>query len=220
MADDRPPTRLVLVDDHPVVRQGLAGLLQDEGFDVAGIASTGTEVLDLLRQTGADVAIVDLTLEHGSGLMVLCEIRRQAPGVVLVVYSVHEDGDRVRRALEAGAMGYVTKREDPEVLVQCLRHVCAGERFLSPRAARGMADALARVPTPVPEEVLSPQELHVYEWVGRGLAAQDIATRMDLSVRTVETYFGRIQEKLNLAGRRELRQHAAERARQGSGATR
>lgn len=206
-------TRLILVDDHPVVRQGLADLLSDEGFEVAGVAATEAETLELMAQAPVDVIVLDLTLEHGSGLAVMATVRREAPKTRLIVYSVHEDGDRVRRTLEAGAMGYVTKREDPEVLVECLRHVRAGERFLSPRATRAMADALAQGPTTVPNLVLSPQELQVYTSTGRGLAAQEIATEMDLSVRTVETYYGRILDKLGLSGRRDLRRHAAEWAR-------
>jgi DNA-binding NarL/FixJ family response regulator len=205
--------RVLLVDDHPVVRSGLAGLLQDEGFDVVGIASTEGEALELLARAPTDLAVVDLTLEHGSGFDVLATLQKRFPATSTVVYSVHEDGNQVRRALEAGAKGYVTKREDPEVLVQCLRRVRSGERFLSPRAARGMADALAKGPSSNPEQVLSPQELQVYGLTGRGLSAQGIAEQMDISVRTVETYYGRILTKLNLPGRRELRQHATEWAR-------
>lgn len=188
MAHEKPAARVILVDDHPLVRQGLAGLLQDEGFEVVGTAATAPEAQPLLARAPVDLVVVDLTLEHGTGLALLPAIRRDAPGAAVVVYSVHEDGDRVRHALEAGAMGYVTKREDPEVLLACLRQVRSGQRFLSPRASRAMADAVAHGAAPVPEDVLSRQEQQVYELVGHGHAAPEIAQRMGLSVRTVETY--------------------------------
>jgi DNA-binding NarL/FixJ family response regulator len=207
---ERDATKVLLVDDHPVVRQGLAGLLQDEGFEVVGAAADLLEALAVLERAPTHVAIVDLTLESGSGLDVVTGVLRRHPDVVAMIYSVHEDGDHVRRAFAAGAMGFVTKREDPEVLVEGLRQVRRGERFLSPRASRAMADALAAGLPVLPDDALSPQELQVFGWVGRGLSAQEIAARMGLSVRTVETYFSRIQAKLNLAGRRELRQHATD----------
>lgn len=209
-----PRPRVLLVDDHPLVVQGLAGLLQDEGFTVVGQAPDCERALVLLSQADVDLVVVDLSLEQGSGYDLLARLN---PGPVALVYSVHEDGDHVRRALEAGAMGYVTKREDPEVLVQCLREVLTGNRVLSPRAARAMANAVARGPAHTPEEVLSPQELQVYRLVGRGYGTQEIGREMDLSVRTVETYYGRILLKLDLPGRRELRRHAADSALRRSG---
>jgi len=209
----RPTARVFLVDDHPVVRKGIAGLLEDEGFDIVGLAGNVTEAMELLARTPTDLVVVDLTLEQGSGIDVLNGIRRTIPATVAVVYSVHEDGERVRRALEAGAMGYVTKREDPALLVECLRHVHSGERFLSPRAARAMADALAQGLTPIPAEVLSAQELQVFAAAGRGLNAQQTATEMGLSVRTVESYYGRIVFKLRITGRRALHQSAVDWAR-------
>ncbi len=199
---------VVLVDDHPVVRQGLAALLGDEGFNVVATASTFEEALDALLSTTVDILVVDLVLEHGSGLEVLVAIRSRKLMVPAVVYSVHEDSDRVRRSIEAGARGYVSKREDPDVLLECLRRICSGERFLSPRAARAMADAVAQGPVLIPEQVLSPQEMQVYSLTGHGHAAQEIGARMGLSVRTVETYYGRILDKLGIPGRRELRHHA------------
>ncbi len=205
--------RVALVDDHPMVLQGLAGLLQDEGFIVIGTVGKVSEVLDLLKQSTVDLVVVDLTLEDGSGFEVLDLIQKETPSVPAVVYSVHEDVLHVRRALQSGAMGYVTKREDPELLIQCLQSVHAKERFLSPRAMRALADDLANGPTKSPDQVLSGQEMQIYQLLGRGFASPDIATRMGISVRTVETYYSRILVKLDLPGRRELRVYAAEYAK-------
>jgi len=213
MGSDRGGTRVLLVDDHPVVRQGLAALLRDEGFDVLGAAGTIAEALAILGRTPADVVVLDLSLEDESGLAGLPALRALVPAVRVIVYSVHEDGDRMRRAFEAGAMGYATKREDPEVLVEGVDAVRAGERFMSPRAARVIAETLARGPRRSPEEVLSAKELQAYELLGRGHGTQEIAARMGVSPRTVETYYDRILVKLNLPSRRELRLHASKVAR-------
>ena len=134
----------------------------------------------------------------------------------MVVYSVHEDVVHVRRALQSGATGYISKREDPEVLVECLKNISNGERFLSQRAARALADAMANGQEQAPEQVLSQQEIQVYNMLGKGLATPDIADLMHISTRTVETYYNRIIFKLGIPGRRELRRHAVEYSRQFS----
>ena len=208
------PPRVIIVDDHPMIRQGLASLLQDEGFFVVGEASSKSEAEALLASHPADVAIIDLTLENDSGFDVLASITRDCPDVLLVVYSVHEDFLHVRRALQSGAIGYISKREDPEILLECLETVLCGRRFLSPRTARLMADAIARGAKASPIELLSTQELQVYMNLGKGLATPDISTAMGISMRTVETYYNRILIKLNLNSRRELRRNAIEYARQ------
>jgi two-component system invasion response regulator UvrY len=128
----------------------------------------------------------------------------------MVVYSVHEDGDKVRQAMQAGAFGYVTKREDPDLLLVALHHARRGERYLSPRGSRAMAESVASGPGLDPRELLSPQEMEVFVLTGRGHAIPDMAEKMNLSVRTVETYLGRIIEKLGMGGRRELRLFASE----------
>ncbi len=213
MARDRKATRVLLLDDHPVVRQGLAGFLRDEGFDVVGVAATIGDALARLGQRPADVLVLDLSLEGAAGDDILPALGAVSPATRVVVYSVHEDSERIRGAFESGALGYVTKREDPEVLARGIEEVSVGGRFLSPRAARAIAEALARGPLVTLGHVLSPQELQVYELLGQGHATGEIAKRMGLSTRTVETYYGRILAKLDLPGRRELRLHAAREAR-------
>lgn len=212
--DGKTKPKVILVDDHPVVRQGLASLVEAEGFDVVAAVATAAQALDALAAVPADLVVVDLTLEKGAGMDVLAAMKKVVPAGLAVVYSVHEDGDLVRRAIEAGARGYVTKREDPDILLEALRRVHQGERFLSPVASRAVAEALAQSPGPMPEEVLSQQEYQVYALIGEGHSAQETADRMGLSTRTVDTYLTRILGKLNLPGRRELRLHATRHARQ------
>lgn len=204
------PIRVIIVDDHPLVQEGLDALLATMGIEVVAVAATAAEAAAAVTQTPADAAVVDLTLEEGSGFEVLEAICRVAPQVKAVVYSVHEDGERVRRALSLGARGYVTKREKPALLAECLRRVCAGEQFLSPRIARHMIAASDRRTLPLPDEALSAQEMQVYTMAGRGFGAQEIADQLGLSVTTIDTYFKRIVFKLNLTGRREMQQHANE----------
>lgn len=210
MATDAALVRVVLVDDHPMVRQGLSAFLRSEGFEVVAAASGAKEGLDALSNSLAEILVVDLTLEQGSGQDVLRAVTRLHPSVKNVVYSVHEDGDKVREAMQAGAMGYVTKREDPDILLDALRQVHSGQRFLSPRAARAMANVLADQPPADPRTLLSPQELEVFVLTGKGNAPQDVAVQMHLSVRTVETYFVRVMDKLGIQGRRPLRLFATE----------
>jgi DNA-binding NarL/FixJ family response regulator len=121
MANETVRTRVILVDDHPVVRQGLADLLRQAGFDVVAQTATSEDAITALRENEADALVVDLTLEHGSGAEVMKAARKYRPSLPMVVYSVHEDGDKVRQAMQAGAMGYVTKREDPDVLLEALQ---------------------------------------------------------------------------------------------------
>jgi len=146
MQTDRSRTRVVLVDDHEVVRRGLAALLRDEGFDVAAVAASATEAQAVLGHAPADVVVLDLSLDPASGFGVLEWIRERIPDTRVAIYSVHEEGACVRLAIAGGALGYVTKREDPEVLVECVDHVRRGERFLSPRVARVLAEAPAAEP--------------------------------------------------------------------------
>ncbi len=213
MAADRTATRVVLLDDHPVVRHGLAGFLRDEGFDVVGVAATGADALAMLTQRPVDALVLDLSLDGEAGGDLLPRLRAVSPATNVVVYSVHEDSERIRSLFEGGARGYVTKREDPEVLAQGIAEVCAGARFLSPRAARAVAEALGREPALDPDAVLSPQERQVYDRLGVGQSTQEIARSLGLSGRTVETYYGRMLAKLDLPGRRELRLHATREAR-------
>jgi DNA-binding NarL/FixJ family response regulator len=202
------PIRVMLVDDHPAIRHGLALLLASERMDVCAEAAGRVLALARVKERRPDVAIVDLSLDGEDGLALVADLHQR--DVPVLVYSMHNDAPRVQGAFAAGALGYVTKRELDGVLVQAIRQVAAGRSFVSPEAAIALAEALK---TKTPDDSfgqLSQQEGEVYELLGRGESTADIATALQISTRTVESYCGRIQVKLNLDGMHELRRHAIE----------
>jgi DNA-binding NarL/FixJ family response regulator len=207
------PRHVLIVDDHPLVREGLALLLEEEGFAPCCQAEGGAHVAACLGAFSPDLAMVDLSLGDESGLALITELR--ARGVPVLVYSMHEDPSHVERAFAADAQGYVTKREVSKTLVQAIRAVLAGRRFVSPRAAQGLAGRLADQREHDPDRELSDQERQVYHRLGEGDTTAEIAVKMHLSPRTVESYYDRILTKLDLPGMNELRHDAIQHAREG-----
>lgn len=199
--------RILIVDDHPAVRKGLALLLEPEGIKVCGEAQTGAEALAFVEERKPDLAIVDLSLGDENGLDLLGRLSRCA--MKSLVYSMHEDGRNVQGAFAAGAFGYVTKRETHAVLIEAIDEVAAGRRFLSPRAAAALAEHIASAPAESAFNPLSAQEQQVYRFLEEGQAIRNIGGAMGISPRTVESYCERICAKLGLAGMRELRHHAS-----------
>jgi two-component system, NarL family, invasion response regulator UvrY len=197
--------RVLLVDDHPAVHQGLAVLLADEGFAVCGEAGSRAEALAGLEKNRPDAAIVDLSLEGEDGVVLIAELCRL--GVPVLVYSMHNDARRVGSAFAAGALGYVTKREFHGVLVQAIRDVAAGRRFVSPCAAAALAESLAGGAAEA-VDTLSRNERKVYGLLGHGADTFDIAAALHISNHTVESYYSRILVKLDLHGMYDLRRHA------------
>ena len=205
---DQP--RLFLVDDHPLVRTALAQLLAGAGFDPAGQAGTSAEALAHPALAASHLAVVDLALGEEGGIDLIRKLR--ARGMAVLVYSMHEESHVIRRALEAGAGGYVTKREAAESLATAIRAVLAGARYLSPRAEAALQEL-----TPV--DGLSGQQQQIYRLLGQGAANEDIARQLGISVRTLESYCVRIMDKLGTQGIKELRRRAIRAAvASGSGA--
>ncbi len=200
------PIRILLVDDHPAVRHGLALLLASEGMEVCGEAGGRASAMARIDDDEPDVAIVDLSLDGEDGLTLVDDLRQRH--VPVLIYSMHNDPRHVGPAFAAGALGYVTKRELDSVLVRAIREVAAGRRFVSADAAVALAESIKPTPPAEDFDKLSPQEREVYELLGRGESTSDIAARLHLSTRTVESYFARIQIKFCLNGMYELRHHA------------
>jgi len=200
------PIRVLIVDDHPAVRQGLALLLESEGIVVCAEAGNCAAALAQAGAHRPDLALVDLSLGDEDGLMLVAGFRQRA--LPCLVYSMHSDGGHVESAFAAGALGYVTKQEVQRVLVEAIGEVAAGRRFVSPKAAIALAEqaAAGRIIANLAE--LSVQEHQVYRLLGAGGTTKDIAAAMNISPRTVESYYARMLVKLNLEGVRELRRHA------------
>jgi DNA-binding NarL/FixJ family response regulator len=202
------PIRILLVDDHPAVREGLALLLAPEGMEVCAEAAGRDEALALVKKCHPDLAIVDLSLEQEDGAALVADLhQRQVP---VLVYSMHNDARHVEGAFAAGALGYVTKREFHGVLVQAVREVAAGRRFVSPQAASALAESHAGARADDAVDKLSPHEREVYQLLGQGEGLLEISAALRVSAHTVESYYARMQVKLGLNGMYELRRHAIE----------
>ena len=202
--------RILLIDDHPAVRQGLALLLAQDCHQVSGEAGCRDEMLVFLAGGDIDLALLDLSLGEENGLDLIDELCRAA--IPVLVYSFREDGATISRALALGAAGYVTKREVSGVLLNAIREVLDGRRYLSPFAEQSLACRV--LDTPVEREAtLSEREQQMIALLGQGCGAQEISVVLEVSVRTVESYCLRACEKLGLSGMKELRRHAANKKR-------
>lgn len=198
--------RALLVDDHPAVRQGLGLLLAPDGIDVDAEASGRADALSRVAERPPDLAIVDLTLDAEDATALIGDLR--ARRVPVLVYSMHKDAGHVEGAFAAGALGYVAKRELHEVLVRAIREVAAGRRFVSPVAGVALAELATGTAAEGRAASLSPQEREVYHLLGQGEGTCEIAAALNISTRTVESYYARILVKFGLDGMHQLRQHA------------
>jgi len=207
---DAPATRVLLVDDHPLVRQGIRMLVGAEpDLEVCGEAEDAAGALRVLKDVGADVAVVDLTLKDSSGLELIKDIHQRFPKVRVLVVSMRNEGLYAERALRAGARGYVTKEEGPEEVLAGIRTVRAGEIHVSPRLAsqvmrRIIPGAAQRQEGPPSVQNLTDRELEVLELIGQGLATGEVARRLHISPKTVDSHREHLKEKLGLGSAPEL----------------
>ena len=201
-----PNTRnILLVDDHPVVRQGIARILAAEIPDLAlAEAVDGASALDHLRARPPHLILLDLTLPDDNGLSLLRKIRREFPAVPVMIVSMHPADQFAQRALQAGAVGYVAKDSDPQELVAAVRAALAGGRHVPEELQQ--AARLEREPPP--HAGLSDREYQVLRMIGGGRTVSEIGTELGISVKTVSTYRSRILEKLELRTSAELIHYA------------
>ncbi len=200
--------RILIVDDHPLVRSGLRELLAHEpDVEVCGEAEDVHGGLKLVEQLLPDLVIVDLSLRGGSGLELLKRIRVAHPQARMIVASMHDDADFADRALSAGAMGYVSKHEPVETILEAIRRVLSGRVYLSPTMVERAVQRAAGRPRPLGVAItaaLTDRELEVFEAVGRGHSTRQIAEHLRLSVKTIETHRENIKRKLGLANNADL----------------
>lgn len=213
MAPVSRKARVFLVDDHPIMRLGLAEVINSEAdLEVCGEAGTMTEALTRIGATLPDVAVIDLALEEGTGWDLIAQLGSKHPEVKMLVSSMYEESLFAERALRAGAMGFVNKRDALDRLVDALREVLAGRVFFSPEVAnrllRSVAAGDARQRDPI--ESLSARELEVLEWLGQGLTTQQIARKLQLSPKTIESHREKLKMKLNLHNSAQLQQRAVQ----------
>lgn len=205
-------TRVLLVDDHPLVRDALKETLSREpGLAVCGETEDHEGTLAAMKASEPDLAIVDLGLKNSDGLRLIQDIHEHHPRVLTLVLSMYDESLYAERAIRAGASGYISKQEPPQKILQAVRTVLAGEIYWGQRAAAQVASKFARSirrPGDLPENLLSERELQVFELIGSGAATSAIAAMLKVSVSTVESYRARIREKMNLRDGEELLQAA------------
>lgn len=202
-------TRILLADDHAVLRAGLRLLLDAQpDLMTVGEASDGLEVLDRATALQPDIILLDLTMPRLGGLAALRELRQRAPGTRVLVLTMHADQEYLRQALSQGAAGYVLKQAADQELLAAIRAVVRGEVYVHSMMAKGLVEGLldqARPALPTdPWESLSSREAEVIRAVAQGYTNQEIADHLSLSVKTVETHRARAMEKLGLTSRAQL----------------
>lgn len=201
--------RILIVDDHAVVRRGLMSLLSDEFHGATfGEASDATQALEHLREHMWDVALLDITLPRKGGLDLLKEIQVEWPRLPVLVLSGHPEDQFALRALKAGAGGYLTKESAPEELAKAIHKILAGGRYVSPALAEKLALRVNKDVTCTPHETLSDREYDVMSRIGSGKTVTEIADELALSVKTISTYRARVLEKLGVKNSAEIVQYA------------
>jgi DNA-binding NarL/FixJ family response regulator len=206
--------KIIIVDDHPLMRKGLALTLETESdLKVVAQMASAEEVLEQIDKVEFDLAVVDVSLPGMSGIELVKHLHALRPELLMLVVSRHDESLYAERAVRAGARGYVMKMEAGERIVKAVRHVLAGGVYMSEEIKDWLISGMAsgrRDLSQSPMEVLSDRELEVFEMTGRGLGTREIAERLHLSVKTVESYRARIKNKLNLNTAAELMQHAVQ----------
>jgi two-component system, NarL family, nitrate/nitrite response regulator NarL len=207
-----PKIKLLLVDDHELVREGIRlSLLRHPSIQITGEAATGKEALRKARQLCPDVVLMDLNMPEMSGLEATPLIRKHCPDTRVLALTVHDNKEYVFRILRSGAQGYVLKDTSSEELFKAIEAVARGQAFFSPRISNILLEDVAQPPKRNgfwSHSVLSQREREVLHSIASGKTSKEIAASLDLSVRTVETYRVRIKRKLNARNTAELLNHA------------
>jgi two-component system, NarL family, response regulator NreC len=190
------PIRLVLADDHVLVRQGLRSLLENAGFVIAGEAADGREAVRLVRSENPDVAVMDISMPEFNGLNAALEVGRLCPRVRLVVLTRHDEQQYVAEALRCGVKGYVLKSQAARDLVQAIEGVCRGEVYLSPGVAKAIAEAYSS--SGPGDDALSVRERQVLQLIAEGCTTKAIAARLSLSAKTVDAHRSKLMNKLDI----------------------
>lgn len=203
--------RVLIVDDHPIVREGVAELINREaGLEVVADAENADTAMDVLRREDVDVALIDLALPGISGIELIRKIQNEFEDFPVIVLSMYDEQFYAERALRAGARGYVMKEESSDKLIEAIRQVYEGELFVSDVIAKKMLFRIVSGESGEQQPVhrLSDRELEVFQLIGQGYSTRNIAEMLHLSVKTIESYRANIKEKLDLKNAAELMQHA------------
>jgi DNA-binding NarL/FixJ family response regulator len=204
--------RVLIVDDHPMMRQGLAQLIDNEpDLKVAAEADTGGQGLDIVVEQKLDLAVLDISLPDRNGLELIKDIRSVKPELPILIISMHDEALYAERVLRAGARGYIMKQEGGQKLLQAIRHVLTGQIYVSEKmSARILETFSGRKPegSASPVARLSDREFEVFQLIGQGKGTKEIAQHLNLSVKTVEVHRAKIKEKLSLLTATDLVRYA------------
>jgi len=203
--------KILIVDDHAIVRQGLRLILAEGHEDATiGEAGTGEDAVQLVKDANWDVVVLDISLPDVSGLEVLRTIRDLRPSLPVIVLTMHAEEHYAVRALRAGASGYLTKETAPDKLVAAIRKVAGGGRYISEKLAEKLVYDLGLGAKALPHEALSDREFQVMCMIASGKATKEIALELGLSEKTISTHRSRILEKMNMKTNAELIRYAVE----------
>jgi DNA-binding NarL/FixJ family response regulator len=204
--------KIIIVEDHPIFRMGMKELInREKDLEVVGDAETVAGALDLIEIQRPDLVIVDLSLKESNGIELVKEIHHNYKHIASLVLSMHDEALHAERCLTAGARGYIMKHEASESVVKAIRHIIAGNIYVSPGIMSTILNKFQNKPDPVsasPLKRLTDRELEIFRLIGQGLSSKEIAFQLAISIKTVGTYRERIKEKLDLKNSGELLRHA------------
>ncbi|MGE5522579.1 MAG: response regulator [Rhodospirillaceae bacterium] len=201
--------RVLLADDHAMVRAGLKELLSATGdIAVTGEATDGHGVLKAVREADYDVAVLDMTMPGRSGIELIKLVKTERPQLRVLVLSMHSEQQYAVRAIRAGASGYLTKESAPDTLVAAIRRVAGGGAFISPETAERLVLETGSATAALPHTMLSDREFEVFRQIAAGQSVSDIAAALKLSVKTISTHKSRILEKMGMTSQADLVRYA------------
>jgi two-component system, NarL family, invasion response regulator UvrY len=201
--------KVLIADDHAIVRRGLRQILAETSdIVVGGEAASAAEVLLMARAERWDAVILDVTLPGGSGMDVLADLRRERPALPVLILTVHSEDQYAVRAIRGGAAGFLTKETAPERLVDAVRKIAAGGRYVSPEVAEKLASFVSTDERGAPHERLSNREFEILKMIASGKAVSQIALELSLSVKTVSTHRARMLKKMEMRTNAELVHYA------------
>lgn len=208
MGTSSSPSRILIVDDHPIVREGLAARIDGQpDLEVCGEASGINDALSQYRSLSPDLTLIDIQLEDGNGIELIKEIYARNSAAKMLVVSAFDESLYAKRALRAGALGYVNKRELQDQVIDAIRTTLSGQRYLSPKIMQQLLSQVVSNNTPVNEDPiqrLSDRELEVFQLIGHGKTTSAIAAQLQLSVHTIDTHREKLRHKLNAKNSAEL----------------
>ena len=206
--------KVLIIDDHPIVRQGLAQLInQEPDLSVCGDAGDIPQALNIIENSNPDIVIVDLSLGFTSGIRLIEDLSQNIPGLLILAFSMHDESIYAERCLKAGARGYLMKQESPEKVITALRTILNGNIHISSKLGSRLLHKFVSKSTyssDSPVDLLSNRELEVFRLVGQGLKTKKIASELNLSAKTIETNIDHIKKKMNFDDTRSMLMHAVQ----------